>query len=216
MIEGAIFDVDGTIMNSMFIWMDVRFKFLESIGLEPKPQIRDESKDMSLYQAACYFKKEYELSMTVQEIMDAINALIEDFYRYEAVPKEGAIEMLDYLKANGVKMCIASATDKYLLEAAFARLGMTDYFSEIFTCTLVEHGKDEPHIYRAALEHLGTKKENTYVFEDAYYAIKTAKQDGFKVVSIADSYEPRQKEVQELSDIYLSNLLDLNKLKEIL
>ena len=213
MIEGAIFDVDGTLLDSMLIWLEVRYRFLESIGLKAKPDTRDKSKDMSLYQAACYFKSEYGLSMPVKEIMDRINSLIEDFYRNDAQPKDGVIEMLDYLADNNVKMCIASATDTYLLEAALTRCGMRHYFSEIFSCTDVRHGKDEPDIYRIALAHLGTEKSRTVIFEDAYYAIETAKRDGFKVVSIYDEFEPKHKEVLEKSDFHIDNLLELDGFK---
>ena len=89
------------------------------------------------------------------------------------------------------------------------RCGMRHFFSEIFTCTEVGYGKDRPEIFRKAMEHLQTDRSNTAVIEDAYYAVYTAKQDGFYVVGVHDSHESRQQELLHLADVYLSDYFDL-------
>jgi beta-phosphoglucomutase-like phosphatase (HAD superfamily) len=106
-------------------------------------------------------------------------------------------------------MCIATATERYQVETALARCGMKQFFSGIFTCTEVGSGKDEPVIFRTALEHLGTERCNTIVFEDAYHAVLTAKNDGFLVAAIYDAHEDKQGDIQQLSDVYLTDFSDM-------
>ena len=102
-------------------------------------------------------------------------------------------------------MCIATATDRYQVEAVLTRCGMESFFSEIFTCTDVGHGKDEPIIFQKAMNCLGTTKANTVVFEDAYHAAKTAKADGFITVAVYDSHETKQAELHSVSDCFIES-----------
>ena len=215
MIKGAIFDLDGTLLDSMSIWDSVGVDYLLSKGYAPKDGLKENFKNMSMIQAGEYLKSEYLIPLSVQEIVDGVNALTEDFYINRVQLKAGAKELLEYLSANGVKMCIATATDGYLVEAALKRCGVREYFSKIFTCTDVGHGKDEPIIFREAMSFLGTDKSNTVVFEDALYAIKTAKRDGFIVVAVFDAYEKNQEKVKTLSDIYLHVHTDFEQLQRV-
>lgn len=208
MIKGAIFDLDGTLLDSMHIWNNMGERYLRSIGYEPRENLNDTFRTLSLYQAACYYISEYGVDLSVDEIMNGINNMIEKYYRNEAVLKAGAAEFLKKLNDNGVKMCIATATDKYLVEAALKHCGISEYFSDIFTCTSVGHGKDEPVIYREALKHLDTDKSETVVFEDSFYALRTAKKDGFITAAIFDSYEKNQSELKALADFYITNYTD--------
>ena len=104
----------------------------------------------------------------------------------------------------------STAADRYQVEAALKRCGMDVFFTEIFTCTDVGHGKDEPVIFRKAMEHLQTTKADTVVIEDAYHAARTAKADGFMIVSIYDSHEDKQKELRSVSDCFLKDYMETN------
>ena len=95
--------------------------------------------------------------------------MVEEIYRTRVTLKHGVADYLRWLKENGTPMCIATVTDRYLVEETLERLGILHYFSEIFTCAEVGYGKDKPIIYRKALEHLGTPREETFVFEDSLY-----------------------------------------------
>ena len=205
MIKGAIFDLDGTLFDSMFIWDTIGEIYLRSIGYEPKENLNETFKTMSLYNAACYYQSEYGVTLSVDEIMDGVNKMVEKYYMHEVLLKKGVAEFLEKLHTMGVKMCIATATDKYLVEAALERCNVDKYFSEIFTCTSVGASKDEPVIYREALNHLGTEKKDTYIFEDAIYAVKTAKKDGFITVGIYDSHEECSEEVKKLCDCFIDD-----------
>lgn len=208
MIKGAIFDLDGTLFDSMFIWDTIGSDYLHSIGYQPKENLGNVVKTSSLYQVACHFKSEYGVSLSLDEIMNGVNNMVEKYYKYEVLLKPGISEFLKRLKENNVKMCIATATDKHLVEMATERCGIRKYFSEIFTCTAVGHGKNEPNIYREALKHLDTDKSQTVIFEDALYAIKTAKKDGFITTGILDCHEKNQTEVQSISDFYITDFND--------
>ena len=205
MIQGAIFDFDGTLFDSNYVWTTAGERFFQSIGIAPKPNLQEEIRTMSLYQSACYIREEYGLSLSVEEIMDGINRTVENCYFHEAQPKQEVIPFLQELKAADVRMCIATATDRYQIEAALRRCDMQDFFEEIFTCSEVGHGKDEPVIFRKAMEYLGTDRSNTVIFEDALHAVQTAKADGFLTVGISDPYIPEQKQLQKLCDCYLTD-----------
>ncbi len=133
-ICGAIFDVDGTLLDSMFIWDIIGENYLRSIGYEPRENLKEVFKNMSLRQAACYYRKEYGVTLGEDEIMEGVNALLERYYRCEFPLKPEMAEFLMRLHKAGVKLCIATATGRYLVEADLSRLGVMSYFSGMFTC----------------------------------------------------------------------------------
>ena len=204
-IKCAIFDFDGTLFDSMFIWDSVGEIYLRSLGKEPKPSMREDVRALSLYQSACYFQREYDLSLSAEQIITGINQTIEHFYIHEVLPKPGVVDFLERMKKAEIQMCIATASDRYQIEAALSRCGMEHYFDAIFTCSEVGHGKDEPVIFQKAMEHFGADRSTTVVFEDAIHAVQTAKEDGFSVVAVFDSSEKRQTEIRDLSDCYIAD-----------
>lgn len=205
MIKGAIFDVDGTLLDSMEIWDTLGEDYLKSLGFSPKENLNETFKNMSLHQAAEYYISEYGVPLSVDEIMNGVNAMIENYYCHNALLKRGVLEFLKKLHEYGVKMCIATATDRPFIESALKRCGIRKYFSEIFTCNSVGHGKDEPFIYREALKALGTDRTNTVVFEDALYAAKTAKSDGFITVALYDVHEKNADKLKAIADCYITD-----------
>ena len=209
MIQSLIFDFDGTLFDSMFIWDTAGEIYLRSIGKEPEANLQKVLKPMSLFQSAEYIREKYHIPLSVEEIMDGVNRTVEGFYFHTVEPKPGVIDFLEELYRRNIKMCIATATDRYQVEAALQRCGMSHFFSEIFTCTEVGRGKDRPDIFRRAMEYLQTDRSTTVVVEDAYHAIHTAKQDGFLVVGVYDSHESRQQELLRLVDVFLSDYFDL-------
>ena len=215
-IRGAIFDVDGTLLDSMFIWDTIGEAYLRSIGYQPKENLNETFKNMSLHQAARYYQTEYGVTRSIDEIMDGVNAMLERYYRFEVPLKPGVAELLEWLRQGGVRLCIATATDRHLVEAALDRCGVLSCFGEIFTCNEVGHGKDEPDIFEAALRFLGTRREETLVVDDALYAVRTAKEAGFPVAAVYDSHERSQAEVRARSDLYLEDLTQLVELQKFL
>lgn len=212
-IKGAIFDLDGTILDSMFIWSDIGYKFLEMKNIQVPEGSDQQFTTMSLQQAAEYYIEHFDNTATIEGIINDINMLVESFYFNEVLKKEGVEEFLQFLKDKGVKMCIATATDKYMVEKALERNGLLHYFSEIFTCNGVGAGKDTPKIYDVALEHLGTEKKNTFVFEDALYAIVTANKADYNVIGIKDVSEKAEpEEIKKHCKAFIENYSEIYKL----
>ncbi len=205
MLKGVIFDFDGTLFDSMFIWETAGEVYLRSIGKEPEENLQAVLKSMSLQQSAEYIKKKYHIPLSIEKIMMGVNRTVEDFYFNKVEPHHGVIAFLDELQRRKIKMCIATATDRYQVIAALERCRMTHFFSEVFTCSEVGCGKDQPFIYRAAMEHLHTDRSTTIVVEDALHAIQTAKADGFAVAAVFDSSETQQAELRNIADCYLAD-----------
>ena len=205
MIKGAIFDLDGTILDSMFIWDTIGEDYLRSLGKEPEGNLAEVFKTFTLEQSAEYYRNHYGIDLSVGEIVDGINSMVAESYRTKTTLKSGVKDFLKRLHDKGVKMCIATVTDRPIVEDILKRLNIFEYFSEIFTCAEVGCNKETPEIYRCALKHLGTEKNETVVFEDVLHALITAKEDGFKVAAVYDSHEPRQEEIKKISDYYITD-----------
>ena len=208
MLKGAIFDFDGTLVDSMFIWDTIGEDYLRSLGKEPHEDLKETFMTLTLEEAADYYRTHYGVTLSVKEIVDGVNTMVEGIYRTRVALKQGVADFLAQLKDNGTRMCIATVTDRYLVEETLDRLGLLQYFSEIFTCAEVGYGKDMPIIYRKALEHLGTTKNEAYVFEDSLFALKTAKADGFTTIGVYDRHENRQDNLKNLADYYIVDFAD--------
>ena len=205
MIKGAIFDLDGTLLDSMFIWDTIGEVYLRSLDIEPRENLAEAFKTFTLEQAAEYYREHYGVALSVNEIVDGVNEMVAKLYRTKVTLKDGVREFLEALKSRGVKMCVATVTDRPIVEDVLCNLGIRDFFTEIFTCAEVGYNKETPHIYREALEALGTKKDETVVFEDALHALITAKKDGFKVAAVYDRHERHQTQMKENGDYYITD-----------
>lgn len=211
MIKGAIFDMDGTLIDSMPIWEHASEQYLKGLGIEVKEKLSEVLFSMSMKQGAAYVKEQYGLSQEIEEIVAGVNKVVVEFYQTQSPLKPGVKQLLKQYQAAGVKMVVATATDRVMAEAALTRSGIIGYFDRIFTCTGVGAGKSSPDIFLAAWEALGTPKLDTWVFEDARYAIATAKEAGFQTVGLYDAARRKeQKEIEGLADFYFENILEAN------
>lgn len=209
MITGAIFDVDGTLLDSMQIWNDAGARYLKNLGLKAEPDLGTIMFSMSMVQGAEYLKERYALKFDTDEIIDGINSTIQDFYDNQVSLKYGVKQFLGEMKKRDIKMTAATSSDRRLIEKAMDRLEILTFFDRIFTCSEVGTGKSKPDIYLAAKRYMDTELSNTWVFEDAYHAILTAKNAGFRIAGVYDASSMEvQKEIREISDIYLYDLAD--------
>lgn len=207
MIKGAIFDVDGTLLDTMPMWDNVGGLYLEKKGLTAQPDLSEVLFKMTVTQGAVYMKEAYGLEETVQEIIEGTTELARGFYEEEAPLKAGVRETLEALKESGVMMAVATASDTSYIQKAFKRLGIDKYFKCIISCEEVGVGKESPLVFYKTIEILDTPIEETYVFEDALHAIETAKKVGFKTVGIYDNSSKKQWEkIKETADISVESL----------
>lgn len=209
--KGVIFDVDGTLLDTMPIWTDSGARYLASIGIEAEENLGEKLFAMTVDGGAVYLKENYHLEMSVEEIKRGILSMVEKAYFESADFKAGARELLEYLKKKNVSMSIATSTDRYCILAAFDRLGYTDYFDVILSCGELNTTKSEPEIFFEAIKAMGTEVANTWIFEDGLYSIKTGKKAGFNVVGVYDEVsEKDQQEIEKYADIYVKDLRELN------
>ena len=216
-LQSAIFDMDGTLLDTMHIWKDLGSRMLRRMGYEPEPDMQEKVMVMTLRESAEYCKTTYHMPETVEEIMDMTLAEVEDYYIHHAEAKPGVKKVLSLLKMDGVWMYVATNTERRLAEAALKHAGIRDYFRGILTCGEVGVGKkDGADIYERCLTRLQSHKRDTVVFEDAVHAIRTAKAAGFRVCAIYDpSAESDQEEIRALSDYYIRSFEEFFEATEI-
>ena len=206
-IKGVIFDMDGTLIDSMWMWGRVEADYLISLGLTPRNDLVAALRTLSLWEVARYFQVEYGVQQSIEEINTGKNRVIEEFYSNKVLLKDGVIPVLDALKARGVKMCVVTATDRYLAEPGLRRCGILDYFERIYTCEEERTSKSVPDMFFSAAAFLGTEVSRTLVVEDAFYAMKSAKNAGFPVAGVYDqSSDDQQDVIREFCDYYWKSL----------
>lgn len=206
-IKGAIFDCDGTLVDSLGFWDifydEVSRAFLGNAPFSVDPEDDRAMRTQNVGFLARLMHEKYGIAESVQAMEDWCLAFDDRFYREVVELKTGARELLAALNQSGVKMCVASASEKHLVELVLKKHGILGFFEGVISCTEVGAGKDKPDVFLAAEKFLGTPHERTWVFEDSLLAIKTAKASGFRVAGIYDSHTFGQNEARELSDEYV-------------
>lgn len=211
-IRGAIFDLDGVLLDSMSVWNDLGARYLQKRGIKPEDGLNRILFSMSMEQGAGYLKEHYDLPDAPQEILAGIEQMLEDFYFYEVRAKESAKELLLFLRDRNVKMVAATSSPREHVTKALKRNGLYEYLQQIFTTGEVGESKHSPLIYQMAAESLGTKPEETLVFEDSLYALKTANNAGFRAVGVYDAGgETDQEGVRQTGEIYLNSLQEFQE-----
>lgn len=206
-MQATIFDVDGTLLDSMPVWENIGERYLSGLQIKSEENLNEVLNTMSLEQGAAYLKEGYQLDKSIPQIINEVLKIVSDFYRFEAPVKPGVRETLEWLQGKKVKMVVATSGNKELAEAALKRNGIRDYFDQIYTCTEIGSGKDEPVIYLKAAEFMQAEPKDTLVFEDALHAAETAKKAGFVVVGVYDQGNRENiSEMREVCDYYCDRM----------
>ena len=215
-IKAAIFDMDGTLVDSLMIWDVIWSNFGETYlnNKDFRPSKEDDKKvrTLTLKDAMTLIHKHYNIGQSDGELLSFANRIMLDFYSNQVVLKAGVKEFLEYCKNNGVKMCIATATAPELLNIALNHCGISKYFLKVFSCSDIGKGKDDPEIFMRAKEFLGEKTNETWVFEDSLVAIETATKIGLPTVGIYDSFNYGQDRIKERASEYIAQGQTLLKL----
>ena len=198
----AIFDMDGTLVDSMVYWKRLAAEFLESKGVRTiSPDILERIKPMTMTESAALFIEEYDLPGTAESVAAEMNTMMDEHYRKDIPLKPGAAVYLEALHRKGVTMCVASATAEDLMDACLTRLGVAQYFSFLLSCETVGTGKNRPDVYWESAKRLGAEPTEIAVYEDAPYAAETAKRAGFYTVAVRDdSNQPHWETLTALAD----------------
>lgn len=208
-LKNAIFDMDGTLFDSMFIWENVSARFLADRGFGMTEGFKERFFPLTIRDGAELIAQEYDIGKSADEIVIDINDTAEKMYEEEATLKPGVSELLEGMKKRGVKIALATTTDKYIAEKQLKRFGLFDYFSAIRTCTEAGRGKKFPDVFLQAAQMIGATPEESAVFEDSFFAIRTASAAGFFTVGLGDrSNLPKRDAVIESADVFYENIAD--------
>lgn len=205
-IKAALFDVDGTLTDSMYIWDSADEMLLKRHNLTPPPGLKEAVDALTLRQTAVYFNEHFGLHDTPEETMEEICKMVEDEYFYKVQKKPNIEKALSWLSGHGVAIGIVTASERYHVEAACKRLGIWGYFQKMFTCTEMGLTKHTPEIFERAAKELGALPQETVVFEDAFHAVKTASSGGFWTAAIDDTYNQKYtSQLKETADWFLTD-----------
>ena len=211
MIKGVIFDVDGTLFDSMGAWHDSGYNVLKSIGIDADKGIGDIFFSMTMDEVIDYMQEQFPINKSREFLRKGIHDQVEYAYRNEIELKPGVMRILDWIRDQKIPATIATSTDRFLIEIGLERLGIEKYFDGIYTATEVGKSKNHPDIFQLAMDKMGTKPGETWLFEDGLYSMITAKAYGMPVVGVYDKVSHDDQEaIKQVADIYLKDLRDLD------
>ncbi|MBR5559074.1 MAG: HAD family phosphatase [Oscillospiraceae bacterium] len=184
----AIFDLDGTLIDSMPVWEGIDYEMLTARGVVYDPVATTEAtKALSIEESIEYWRKNFGLTESMEELKVEVNARIRQAYATVVPLKPHVHEYLDYLKQQGVRMCVATSSELEQVEVVMRRLDLWDRFEFVVTAREVGRGKEFPDIYLEAARRMGAAPHECTVYEDTLAAVKTAAKAGFHTVGVADS-----------------------------
>ncbi|BBF42537.1 HAD-superfamily hydrolase, subfamily IA, variant 3:HAD-superfamily hydrolase, subfamily IA, variant 1 [Lachnospiraceae bacterium KM106-2] len=212
-IKACLFDLDGTLVDSMWMWKDIDIEYLGKHGIELPEDLQRSIEGMSFSETAMYFKERFQITESVDEIKATWNQMAMNKYANEVPLKEGVLEFLQYLKKKGIKTGIATSNSKELVSIVIDKHGIREYFNSIRTSCEVEKGKPAPDIYELVASDLEVDPSHCLVFEDVIQGIMAGKNAKMKVCAVADLYsEDVRKEKEELADYFIDSYKDIARI----
>lgn len=209
-IKGVIFDLDGTLIDSMWVWDQIDIEYLSEKNLEVPKNLNDEIGHLSFNQVAVYFKERFKLKDSLDEIKQRWSDMAYYHYSTDIKLKEGVVEFLKFLKESNIKIGLATSNSRDLLEVVLKNNNIYDYFDAITITDEVSVGKHEPDVYLLAAKKLNVSPSECLVFEDIVQAIKGAKKAEMKVIGVADSRNIDDRdEIISLTDKFITNFNEM-------
>lgn len=205
-IDAVIFDMDGSLVDSMWIWHEIDIAYLGRFGIELPPDLQPKIEGMSFHETAVYFKEHFPIPDPLEEIKRTWNEMAWDKYMHEVPLKPGIPEFLEGCRVRGIRLGIATSNSRELVENIAAVHHLKDYFTCIVTGCDVAHGKPSPDIYLAAAGGLNVACGRCLVFEDILPGIRAGKNAGMRVCAVEDEYSvPSREAKKELADYYIED-----------
>ena len=208
--KAVLFDLDGTLVDSMWMWKQIDIEFLGEYGYDCPDDLQKSIEGMSFSETAVYFKERFQLPLSLDEIKACWTQMSIDKYRYEVPMKKGALEFLQYCKEKGIQTGIATSNGREMVDAVIGSLNIGDYLQEITTACEVKAGKPEPDIYLEVAKRLGVNPSDCIVFEDIPAGIIAGKRAGMTVVAVEDDFSRAMKEEKcALADGFIEDYFEL-------
>ena len=208
--KAVLFDLDGTLVDSMWMWPQIDVEFLGRFGYDCPGDLERAGEGMSFSETAAYFKERFSLPMTLEEIKECWSQMAMDKYRTQVPLKPGALEFLRYCKDQGIATGIATSNGRPIVDAVIEALQIGEYFQEVATACEVEKGKPEPDIYLEVARRLQVAPEDCLVFEDVPAGILAGKRAGMTVLAVEDDFSRELSgEKKALADGYICDYSEL-------
>ncbi len=205
-IDAVLFDLDGTLVDSMWLWKDIDVEYLGRFGIALPDGLQADIEGMSFSETAVYMKERFQIPDSVEKIKADWNQMAWDKYTYEVPLKEGVREFIGYCRKNRIKLGIATSNSRELVENIIKVHGLTGDFECVVTGCEVKKGKPAPDVYLEAAARCSAAPSACLVFEDIVPGILAGKAAGMKVCAVEDVYSMEQKEdKQKLADYYIRN-----------
>jgi HAD superfamily hydrolase (TIGR01509 family) len=202
--DAVIFDMDGTMLDSMSHWRRINYDFLERRGLQPPADIRENLMFIHNKQAIARYIQEFHLPLSPEEILEEYRAIMRGYYLGAVLPKPYLFTYLSHLKRRGKRMCVGTATPAAIARPALERHGILEHMEFILSARDEDIGKGDPAFYRLAAGKLGLSPARCALFDDAPYAMRGAKTAGLTVLAMAEPIQaPLKEEILSLCDLYV-------------
>ena len=208
-IDAVLFDLDGTLIDSMWMWEAIDIEYLVRFGIPFEKSYQQGIEGMSMTETAVYFKERFGIKDSVEKMKADWNDMAIHKYRHDIKLKPGVMEFLIWLNKNGIKAGIGTSNSMELCAEVLSAKGVEDYFQSVHTSNEVKAGKPSPDIYLLVAKELGVKPHRCIVFEDLYQGICAGKNAGMKTCAIADDYskDTWQKKI-EAADYWINDFTD--------
>lgn len=204
--EAVIFDLDGTITDSMWVWTEIDREFFADRQIEMPPTLQKDIEGMSFTETAAYFIRTFSLPETVEALKETWNQMALEKYAHETPLKPGVLDFLDFLKERGIKIGIATSNSRLLLDVFLKARDLDRYIDAATTSCDVNKGKPAPEVYLKTAEKLAVLPERCLVFEDLPMGILAGKNAGMTVCAVEDHYSAHlRKRKKELADFYITD-----------
>ena len=211
-IKAAIFDLDGTLVESMNVWGNIDVNFLVKRGIPAPDDLFEHTAPLNAIAKAAYFKENYDINDSIEDIVNEFIDMGYKEYSANVRLKDGAKEYLDHLKSKGIKLSIATGNTPRLVEAALKSNDIYNYFDLVVTSDEVNNGKDKPDIYLHSAKKLKVQPDECIVFDDILPAVLGAKLAGMKVIAVYDKYAEHQiEDIKRNADHFVYNFDELLK-----
>ena len=209
-IEAVIFDMDGSLVDSMWMWRAIDIEYLGRYGIALPEDLQTKIEGMSFRETACYFKEHFAIPDSLEEIMAEWNRMAWNKYMYEVPLKKGIPDFLRHCREKGIRLGIATSNSRELVENVAAVHNLREYFTCIMTGSEVLRGKPNPDIYLAVAHGLGVPAGRCLVFEDIVAGILAGKNAGMRVCAVEDEYSADSRDrKRELADYYIDDYVGL-------
>lgn len=212
-IKAVIFDLDGTLVDSMWMWKSIDMEYLAAKKVsipEDLEAFQDELEGMGFTETAKFFKERFQIEDSLEEIKETWLLMSREKYCHEVPLKPGALEFLKELKKRKISVGISSSNSRELIAEVLKAHNIEAYFDCITTCCEVPKSKTAPDVYLKTAQGLGAAPEDCLVFEDVPMGILAGKRAGMKVCAIEDAYSKKQeRQKRELADWYVQDYLEV-------